>query len=57
MIDLNKTPERKTISVNILKSQVKLLRRLKKERGISISRIVEQSLANSFPESSTNREE
>jgi len=52
MIDLKDNPERQTISVNILKSQIKFLRKVKKERNLSISRIVEQSLANSFPESS-----
>ena len=54
MLEIEENPGRETISVNILKSQVKYLKRLKKEKNISISRIVERALTNSFPESSNN---
>ena len=54
MLEIEENPGRETISVNILKSQVEYLKRLKKEKNISISRIVERALTNSFPESSNN---
>ena len=56
MLEIKQKQERVTISINIPKDQIKLLRWLKKENNVSISHIVEEAISNAFPEPVNERE-